>query len=295
MLIVCYNYLEGGYDMIKPKVVFLDVDYTLRDHNKMISLKNLEAIAKAKEKGVIVILTSGQGVKTLEGIYRECGSSNYVIGSNGAQVYDFINKEFIFSDIINPRTILDIFTYCEENKLGIILNIGLERYSNYNDSRCRTIFCKSSKIIELINQEPVSQIVIKGENFHRMLVIPKMFKTKYQDIKVANSSPELIAKIPKPGKYYFHDIANINISKSKGIVELLDHLGISPEETMAIGNGINDIPMCQIVGYSIAMANGNQLLKDIVNEETASCEDNGVAKALNKIFNLGMEFKNENN
>ena len=189
---------------------------------------------------------------------------------------------------------MDIFNYCEENKLGIILNIDLERYSNYNDARGRTIACNSSKLIELINHEPISQVVIKGENFNRMLIIPKMFKNKYQDIKVANSSPELIAKIPKPGKKYFHDIANINISKGKGIAELLDYLEILPEEAMAIGDGINDIPMCELVGYSIAMANGNQLLKNIVNEETASCEDNGVAKALNKIFNLGMEFKNEN-
>ena len=61
---------------------------------------------------------------------------------------------------------------------------------------------------------------------------------------------------------------------------MLKHQGLKKEETIAFGDGGNDIPIIQEAGIGIAMGNANESLKHVADYITASVDEDGISKAL---------------
>jgi hydroxymethylpyrimidine pyrophosphatase-like HAD family hydrolase len=59
------------------------------------------------------------------------------------------------------------------------------------------------------------------------------------------------------------DITPKGINKAEGMKCLCQMLGILPEETVAVGDGENDVPMFEIAGYSIGIATKERIKTDI--------------------------------
>ena len=70
------------------KIIFIDIDGTLRNDRKEITEKTKEAIHKVVEKGIYVVICSGRPGKYVEEISKEALASSYVIGCNGGEIYD---------------------------------------------------------------------------------------------------------------------------------------------------------------------------------------------------------------
>ncbi|XP_016537650.1 endoribonuclease YBEY, chloroplastic isoform X2 [Capsicum annuum] len=69
-------------------------------------------------------------------------------------------------------------------------------------------------------------------------------------------------------------------SKGSGVKILLDHLGVSPKEIMAIGDGENDVEMLELASLGVALSNGSEKAKAVANVIGASNDDNGAADAI---------------
>ncbi len=78
----------------------------------------------------------------------------------------------------------------------------------------------------------------------------------------------------------FIDITAQNVDKGYGLLSIACHHGIKIEETMAFGDGGNDIPIIKRAGIGIAMGNANQDLKEVADYITSSVDDNGIYNAL---------------
>ncbi len=74
------------------------------------------------------------------------------------------------------------------------------------------------------------------------------------------------------------------IHKAFGLQYVCEQLGISPHEVIAIGDGLNDIKMLKWAGLGIAMGNAPDEVKQVADLVTYSCEDSGVAKAIQRIL-----------
>ena len=81
------------------------------------------------------------------------------------------------------------------------------------------------------------------------------------------------------------DIVAKGSGKDVGIKHYIDKYGIKQEETMAFGDGENDIRMLKFVGIGVALGNAKDALKEIADYVTADIDDDGIEKAL-KHFNL---------
>lgn len=73
--------------------------------------------------------------------------------------------------------------------------------------------------------------------------------------------------------------------KNKGIDAIINHFGIKLEETMAFGDGGNDIDMLKHAGIGIAMENARDDVKEIADFITTSVDDDGITNAL-KHYNV---------
>ena len=270
--------------MNKYDIVFCDIDDTLNPSNGTATEYTREVMKKLKDKGIKVVVNTGRSAKYAVEKSIEAGLSEYVISSNGAEVYNYHERKEIFSKPISNEDIIAIYEYCVSHDMTIILNCLEKRYINIKDYKYNNepaIYFED--INEVINNNKINQLVILSANFDRMLVLPNMFKEKFPSLKVVHSSIGLIEEKRVPGKEYYHDLVLENTAKSTGIVELLDYLGLDSERAIAIGNGYDDICMCDVVGTSVAVENANQTLKEVATYITDSAENDGVAKILEKL------------
>jgi len=76
------------------------------------------------------------------------------------------------------------------------------------------------------------------------------------------------------------DLIPLGGGKSKGIQQFLDANHMKVEETMAFGDGDNDVDMLEFVGIGVAMGNGTKKAKAAADYVTDTVDNNGVEKAL---------------
>jgi hypothetical protein len=57
-------------------------------------------------------------------------------------------------------------------------------------------------------------------------------------------------------------------------------LGITPEETIAVGDGASDVPMMEYAGVKVAMGNAEDKLKRVATHVVASVSEDGVAEVI---------------
>ena len=77
--------------MIK-EIVFCDIDGTLKNSKGIITERNKQAISKLENINVAFVLCSGRTRQHVEKVALEVNASQYIISSNGSDVYDFKNK-----------------------------------------------------------------------------------------------------------------------------------------------------------------------------------------------------------
>lgn len=270
--------------MNKYDIVFVDIDDTLNPSNSQVSEYTKEVMKKLKEKGIKVVVNTGRSAKYAIEKSLEAGLSEFIISSNGAEVYNYHERKEIFSKPISDEDIRKIYDYCITHNMTIILNSLEKRYINIKDYKYNSepaIYFEDLE--EVLKENKINQLVILSSNFDRMLVLPNMFKEKFPSLKIVHSSIGLIEEKREKNKEYYHDLVLENTAKSTGIVELLDYLGIDNERAIAIGNGYDDICMCDVVGTSVAVENANPTLKEFATYITDSAANDGVAKILEKL------------
>ena len=80
----------------------------------------------------------------------------------------------------------------------------------------------------------------------------------------------------------FADITATNANKGNGLLDIISHEGISIDETMAFGDGGNDLSIIEKAGLGVAMENANQALKEVADYVTSSVDEDGVYNAMKK-------------
>ena len=105
-----------------------------------------------------------------------------------------------------------------------------------------------------------------------------------------NKEKELMNKIFKnceASRWHkaFADVNTKGGGKHIGIDKIIEHYGIKLEETIAFGDGGNDISMIKHAHIGVAMGNANKEVKEIADYITDDVDNNGIYNAL-KHFNI---------
>ena len=78
----------------------------------------------------------------------------------------------------------------------------------------------------------------------------------------------------------FIDVIAQGGGKDQGMDAILAHFGIPLEDTMAFGDGENDLPMLRHAAVGVAMGNAGDAVKAGADYVTASVDEDGVVRAL---------------
>jgi Cof subfamily protein (haloacid dehalogenase superfamily) len=79
---------------------------------------------------------------------------------------------------------------------------------------------------------------------------------------------------------YFLELASPKVSKGSGLAFVAEHLGFASEETVAFGDGENDVELLEWSGYGVAVANAHRRVLDIADYVCAHAAEEGVADTI---------------
>ena len=78
----------------------------------------------------------------------------------------------------------------------------------------------------------------------------------------------------------FCDLTSATADKANGIRAIAEYMGINISETMAFGDGGNDLSMLRAAGVGVAMGNALDEVKAHADYVTSSVDEDGIANAL---------------
>ncbi|WP_311516176.1 Cof-type HAD-IIB family hydrolase [uncultured Anaerococcus sp.] len=262
------------------KLLASDIDETLVDAQKNVPQRNIDAIKKAKDMGVIVTLASGRGTYELFDIPDQAGvvdEDRFVISCNGAIIMNIFTKEIVYSQSLKydyANAILDYaykneqtcYIYTLDNKYGI--NLDRDSYAE------NQITVLADNNIDFLKDAIILKAIIKNKdmNYLQGLEIDIASLTNY-DVEVAYSSD------------MFMEVNAKGVNKAVALKKVCDHYGIDLADTLAIGDNYNDVAMLEACGTSVAVANARLQVKDSADYVTkATNEEGAVAEAIEKFI-----------
>ena len=259
--------------MKNVKIVFTDLDGTLTKEHGKIDIVNKPIIVKLTSIGIPVVLSTGRPLPYVIPLCKQFGLSNYVITSNGAEVYNIKAKKVIYQSIISKENIEKLDNLIKKYKMLFMANSITKRYTNKTDVLG---FVNVNSLLDI--NEDLSQVVVESLDLQDMMVFRKDLE-KETTLKVANKTKHIVE-----GKLLYYDITNKDSSKGEAIKTLCKHLNIDIQRTMAIGDSINDVDMFNVVGYKVAVSNASDELKALADTITLSNKENGVATILGQLY-----------
>ncbi len=270
------------------KTIFLDIDGTLVGDKGSVPESAKEAILKMKEKGHKVILCTG---RTLDEIYPPimeigfdgiiaCGG-NYVI-ANDEILYE---RYFSLEDLKHLYEYFDKYgiNYYAEAISGIyaskgcdqqLYDLAMEVAKTAGDHFMEhfNVFRNVMKQNENLLREDVTKISFLGSN-HHIDDLKEEYKDKFEIFDLV---------VPMFGENS-GEISIKGTDKTVGMDIMIHHFDLIEENSIAIGDGNNDITMLQKANIGVCMGNGTDKLKAVADMITDDVNHDGLAKALKNL------------
>ena len=265
------------------KLIALDLDGTLLTTDKRITARTRTAIEECERRGIQIVPATGRAMRAVPAEILELPGVRYGIFTNGASVWDIREGKSIADQYIDWQTALKAVERLENYPMlydlyiegrGICEAQFLERLEEFGvpPENCRII--RSSR-------QPVPNLIAYLKEFHcPVQKINLIFREKAVKAEVRQELTQMEALCVTSSLPWNLEVNAQGATKGGGLERLRKHLHISREETMAFGDGENDLPMIQAAGLGIAMENGADFLKKQADAITLTNDRDGVAAAI---------------
>lgn len=229
------------------RVAAIDLDDTLLGPDKQISPANEEALRRLQAHGVRVVLASGRRHENMLRFHRQLGLEGPIISCQGALVRHAETNEIWHRHLMDSADADDVL------RLGIEWDVTQMYYhvddtftakptphTEIYESRTASLTTKIGDMNTLLGGNPMKIIwVCDAADVSRLL--PEMRERYAGRVEILITDPEYL------------EFMSEGVSKAAGLAAVAAHYGIAQEETLAFGDGNNDVPMLRWAGMGIAM------------------------------------------
>lgn len=272
---------------MKYKIIAFDLDGTLLDDEKNIPPENLDAMKRAAELGIILAPATGRIYNGIPATLRELPFIRYCICMNGAWVGDVREKRTLYSAEIPAKRAVELLRFMDG--LPVI-------YDCYQDDWGWMSRSMYEKVYEYVSDKKVAELTQRTRNqvddlkallLERGRPVQKM----QMHFKDHAARLEWLEKLPKlwPDISVTSSIAsNIELNaaaanKGEALLALCSALKVAPEDSIAFGDGTNDISMLRAAGVGVAMENAEPEVKAAADMLTGNNNAAGVAQAIRRL------------
>lgn len=252
------------------KLIALDLDGTLLKSDGIISDTTKKHLNKLKKEGHVITIATGRTLNRALVGTDGAEFANYIVSDTGSALFknEETNKEWkeIYINTIPKEIVQNIASYYDKDKFKTINICERKKIHHYDQTINITEFLEN--INEIIH---VAATFINNEFVEEYL---KIFKEKFPMLKVEIMQDSF-------GEVKWLEIFQKDIEKFKGITEVAKLEGISNENIIAFGDGLNDIEMLKKCGVGVAMKNALPEVKEQADYITfRSNNENGVIEFL---------------
>lgn len=286
--------------MSKTKYIFLDIDGTLLDSNSHVLDSTKLAIKLAQQNGHKIFIATGRAIRLVPDCLKEINFDGYVAATGSYVEYQ---SKVIYEKYFSQEQISYINKFMKKNNIAIILSAKNECViPKYSLDDYVHFFSDGKKTIDDIEKlEDLNSSFV--ESIEPILIVDDIddycSTEKYVSDYIYINSPYDVSEMQK----FFGDTIHVekasykepdehsgeitlaDCTKSSGISKLLDYVGASVDDCIAIGDGFNDMDMLKFAGLSIAMDNSPDEVKQTADYITDDCDSDGIFKAFKK-FNI---------
>lgn len=273
---------------MKIKAILMDMDGTLLGKSQVaVSARNMRAVQQAIDKGIHVIPCTGRVLNMLPPQLLTQQGLRYFVTSHGARAYDRVTGESLYTDLIPADHAADLMRMLEgkgiyneiaadntiffEKAITDKLDISLvpEHHIWYVRDNCFTAVEKPSEHF-LANGIGVEKMnLYKIPEYLQQSVYDQLNATGYIKHTRLGVGPNL-------------EFSNYTLNKLNATDAILSKLGISYDETMAIGDSSSDFDILKACGLGVVMGNAPDNIKAVGDKITAPNTEDGLALAFEK-------------
>lgn len=261
------------------KIVASDLDKTLLNDDMSISPENWDAIKKLGELGVSFVPTTGRAYWEMPNELRDSELIRYCITSGGAKIYD--RKEGKSYDLALEKAVVhEMLDKFYSYDVCVILHANDRSYvdiSTHNPDGYRYFNMSQTWVDYLLDKDtPIENLKDFAYSRESIESICVFFKNKDEmdECKAHFDKDERLLTV-KTSRWNI-EICAKEAGKGNAILKLAELLGVSPEQTIAVGDGENDMTMVQQTGLGLAVSNANEMLKAVADEIICSNEQHAI-------------------
>lgn len=253
------------------KAVFFDIDGTLvslRTHR--VPHSAIDAITQAKRQGIKIFISTGRPFALIDNIEEIRHLVDGYITTNGA--WCFTGSRVISCSPIPQNDAAAMVRLADEMDFGTLV-VGEKDIVMYNDHGASEVFLQLLNVRNLRSDIPVESVLSQRILQFTPVITPEQEERLMPHLPGCESSrwcPE------------FADVTARGVNKGKGLLAMIADLNIGIDETMAFGDGGNDLAIVKAAGLGVAMGNANESLKAVADYVTDSVDDDGVGNALHR-------------
>lgn len=274
---VSYHTIFWGGNMA-IRLVAIDLDDTLLDSQHRISSVCIEAIQKARKRGVLITLATGRMFKAALPYAEQIGIDLPLIIYQGALVMNSRSQKVFYCRPIPTAVIMQVIAFLQQHAMDYHL---YTRHLLHARDRSRYL----EKHVEVTGVQPsLHEDLDAIAGREEILEIMALAGSERSQTAMYGHLKEQFGECLHitPFKYHTLELMDREANKARALEFLARRYRISREEVMAIGDGHNDRPMLEWAGIGVAMGNASEAVKEAADFITLSNDEEGVAAAIHE-------------
>jgi Cof subfamily protein (haloacid dehalogenase superfamily) len=258
------------------KALAIDLDGTLLNSEDTLSPRNLEAVGKALEAGIDIIIATARWYQQAERVARPLGLTRSVVACSGAEVRRLSDGADLMDVRLPEEFAAELFEIVDSHRS--IAWIPLDDEVLMKAEGSFDIGLPEIRLVSQLtgaNASPPRMALIQGAAVSQA-VLERLSDRWVDDVHFMTS-------ITGYGKTLLTLTAR---QADKGValgVACKDH-GIELSDVLAIGDSGNDVEMFRVAGASVAMGQASDEIKAAATYVTAPNDQDGVAQAIERLL-----------
>ncbi|MGB6177810.1 Cof-type HAD-IIB family hydrolase [Carnobacterium sp.] len=256
---------------MKKKMIFFDIDGTLLNDEKKFSPNTKKALEKLKEKGHEIVIATGRNLFLAKSVIDDLAFENYIL-CNGAVGY--YHNELVYENRLDQSELKRLVEIADKHDHDVIYESADKLRRRSKDNNARMINAMKS-----VGSSPPphdSDYHLTNPIYQGLIFYTDEEKNAYEN-----------GQFPKFKFIRWHDhgvdIVPHDGSKANTVLSYANKYGFALEDTIAFGDGLNDLEMLSEVGTGIAMGNALETVKLKADKITKNCNEDGIYLALKEL------------
>jgi len=282
---------DGQGEVTLPyRMLAIDLDGTLLSPDGTVSEGTKAAVRRAMKAGLVVCLATGRNLTESQGILDEVEHDDAGVFVGGAMVIDTRRRRTLHRTAMRPELAREV--------CGLLEGLGHAALA-LQDTSVAGVDYLATADVEL-NEATRSWMEVTSAKVERVSGLSRYSHQHTIRLGICDTNEEvnrveamlngrfgdrILCQVLYVSAYAVEvlEIFDPTVSKWKGVLHVAEGQGIRPEEIVAIGDDINDLPMIRSAGLGVAMGNAKPQVLAGARRIIGSNKDDGLAEFLNEL------------